>query len=499
MKEKKAVVIGAGFAGISAATCLAHAGWEVTILEKNESPGGRARQFSAEGFTFDMGPSWYWMPDVFDRYFKRFGRKTAEYYDLIRLDPSYRVVFGTDDFVDIPANLEEMKALFDQLEPGAGKRLGEFLAQAAYKYQVGINQLVYKPGRSIREFMSPKLLIDMLRMDIFQSMHKHVRKYFSNERILQLIEFPILFLGATPQNTPALYSLMNYADISLGTWYPRGGMHEIVKGMVSLAEEVGVSFQYNSPVTQIHTQGGKVTRVETPHGEMVADAVIAACDYHHVEDMLLDPADRNYTEKYWDSRVMAPSSLLFYLGVNKKLNNLLHHNLFFDADFGKHAIEIYDDPAWPSDPLFYVSVTSQSDDTVAPEGHENVFLLMPVAPGIEDNQELRQRYFDLMINRLEQRTEQNIRNHIVYQRSYALRDFEQDYHAYKGNAYGLANTLRQTAILKPSLKSRKIKNLYYTGQLTVPGPGVPPSLISGQVITGEILKDFNYQPHERAL
>lgn len=499
MREKKALVIGAGFAGLSAATSLAHAGWEVAILEKNESSGGRARQFTASGFTFDMGPSWYWMPDVFDRYFERFGKKTSDYYDLIRLDPSYRVVFGTDDYIDLPANLEELKQLFDDLEPGAGNNLTEFLKQAAYKYEVGINKLVYKPGRSLTEFMSPRLLLDMIRMDIFQSMHKHVRKYFKNERILQLIEFPILFLGATPQNTPALYSLMNYADISLGTWYPRGGMHEIVKGMVSLAEEMGVTFRYNCPVDKIHTVGGVATKVSTPQGEMEADAIIAACDYHHVEDMLLGPAERNYSEKYWDKRVMAPSSLLFYLGVDKKLDKLQHHNLFFDADFGKHAIEIYEDPAWPSDPLFYVSVTSKTDDTAAPEGCENVFLLMPIAPGIKDDDALREQYFDLMIDRLEERTGQEIRKHIIYKRSYALKDFEQDYHAYKGNAYGLANTLRQTAILKPSLKNRNIQNLYYTGQLTVPGPGVPPSLISGQVIAGEILKDFNYQPHERAI
>ena len=487
--SKKVIVIGAGFSGISAATTLADMGCEVTILEKNTMAGGRARVFSEKGFTFDMGPSWYWMPDVFERYFERFGKKVADYYTLKRLDPSYTVVFGENDFWDIPANLQELGKMFEKYEAGSAKKLEEFLAQSAYKYKVGVNDLVYRPSRSLLEFASVGLLMDMLKMDIFQSFYKHVRKYFKHEKLLKLMEFPVLFLGAVPQNTPALYSLMNYADMSLGTWYPEGGMHKIIEGMVKLAEEKGVKFLYNQEVMSMDIANKNVQKVVTQNATYVADAVVASADYHHVDSKILAPEFRNYTEKYWEKRVMAPSSLIFYLGVSKKLNNLQHHNLFFDEDFAKHSHEIYTDPKWPSKPLFYASCPSKTDATVAPEGSENLFLLVPVAPNLPDTEEIREKYYNMIMDRLEKLTGQEIRPYVVYKRGYAHKDFMSDYHAFKGNAYGLANTLFQTAILKPSLKNKHVKNLFYTGQLTVPGPGVPPSLISGQVVAVEVMKD----------
>ena len=490
MSETKVVVIGSGFSGLSAATCLADMGYDVTVLEKNSTPGGRARSFSVDGFTFDMGPSWYWMPDVFESYFNRFGKSTSDYYELKRLDPSYTVVFGQDDFVNIPAKMPALQQLFESMEAGSAAQLDKFLEQAAYKYEVGINQLVYKPGRSLTEFMNPKLLLDVLRMDVFQSFHKHVRRYFKNERILKLMEFPVLFLGALPQNTPALYSLMNYADISLGTWYPMGGMYKIVEGMVKLATEKGVRFEYEQDVQEIKVVNGKATGLITGSSSFEADVVVASADYHHVEQHLLPESCKSYSQSYWDTRVMAPSSLIFYLGINKPLQNLQHHNLFFDEDFGPHAHEIYTDPKWPKKPLFYVSAPSVTDASVAPEGCENLFILMPVAPGLQDSAEVRELYFNKVMDRLEQLTKQDIRNAIVYKRSYAHNDFISDYNAFKGNAYGLANTLMQTALLKPSLKSKKVSNLFYTGQLTVPGPGVPPSLISGQVVAKEIAKEY---------
>jgi phytoene desaturase len=492
MAKKKVIVIGSGFAGLSAATSLAATGkFDVEVLEKNGSPGGRARVFHDQGFTFDMGPSWYWMPDVFEAYFNKFGKKTADYYQLIRLDPSYRVWFGKADFLDIPASMEGITALFESLEPGSSKMLQKFLAQAAYKYQVGIHDLVYKPSRSITEFIDLKLLLDVLRLDVFGSFSSYIRKFFRHPRILQLIEFPILFLGALPENTPALYSLMNYADISLGTWYPVGGMHQIVEGMVKLATEKGVTFSYNEAVTKIEVEGNLARKVVTHKGVHMADIVVAGADYHHVEYKLLHKEQRSYKEDYWDKRVMAPSSLIFYLGVNKRLENLRHHNLFFDEDFKDHAREIYENPQWPSKPLFYVSAPSITDSSVAPEGCENLFILIPVAPGLQDTTEVREKYYQIVMDRLEKLSGQQIREHVVFKRSYAHADFKKDYHAFKGNAYGLANTLMQTAILKPSLKSKKVKNLYFTGQLTVPGPGVPPSLISGQVVASEVQKEFS--------
>lgn len=494
MSQKQVVVIGSGFAGLSAATYLADkTSCSVTLIEKNDSPGGRARKFEHQGFVFDMGPSWYWMPDVFEDYFASFGKKPSDYYDLLRLDPSYAVVYGDKDILDIPADLGEFKSMLDRIEPGAGNQLDKFLAQAKYKYEVGIHDLVNRPSRSLLEFTSPGLLVDMIRMDIFQSMAKHVRKYFTHEKIIRLMEFPVLFLGETAENIPALYSLMNYADIALGTWYPKKGMHEIIKGMVSLAEEKGVKIRYSAEVEEIEVENGQAKRVRLMSGEKInADIVVAGADYHHVDKHLLNPKYSNYSEEYWDKRVMAPSSLLFYLGVNKRLNNLRHHNLFFDEPLGPHADAIYKNPRWPEKPLFYASVPSITDPTVAPEGMENLFLLVPLAPNLEDSEEMREKYYDIIMDRLEKISGQEIRSHVIYKRSYAHSDFKSDYHAFKGNAYGLANTLLQTAILKPSLKSKKVKNLYYTGQLTVPGPGVPPSLISGRVVAKEVMKENNF-------
>lgn len=487
---KKVIVIGAGFSGLAAATGLADKGYDVTILEKNSMAGGRARVFEAEGFTFDMGPSWYWMPDIFDNYFAKFNKKTSDYYDLVRLDPSYAVILEGNETIALPAGVDKLEALFEEMESGSGEKFREFLRQAEYKYEVGINKFVWKPSRSISEFVSVKLLYDVVRLDVFQSFAKHIRKFFTDDKILKLMEFPILFLGATPENTPAMYSLMNYAEMQLGTWYPMGGMHKIVQGMVALAEEKGVKISYNQEVEKVVVNNGIAKQVITNQGTFDADAVVASADYHHVEDKILGQNYRNYDEEYWDKRVMAPSSLLFYLGVNKRIPKLLHHNLFFDEDFSLHAHEIYTEPKWPSKPLFYASAPSVTDSSVAPEGCENIFLLIPVAPDLEDTEEMREKYYDILMERLEKYCGTSIRDAVVYKRSYAHHDFKQDYHAFKGNAYGLANTLMQTALLKPTLKNKKIQNFYYTGQLTVPGPGVPPSLISGLLVANELDKEM---------
>ena len=491
MHTRRVLIIGSGFAGLAAAASLGQKGYEVTVLEKNDQAGGRARRWETQGYTFDMGPSWYWMPDVFENFFHRFGKSVSDYYTLKRLDPGYRVYFGQDDYLDVPAQREALDQLFESIEPGSSQGLKQFLDQAAYKYEVGMRDYVFRPSHSIWEFFDYRLIRESFRIQMFNSMSKHVRKYFSHPKLIELLEFPVLFLGAKPQNTPALYSMMNHADLTLGTWFPDGGMNMIVQGMVKVAEEQGVTFKYDTEVTRVVVENGKATRVETTQGDFEADLIVAGADYQHVDQHLLDPQWRQYSANYWDKRVMSPSSLLFYLGVNKPLNDQLkHHNLFFDEDFNQHAVEIYDQPQWPSKPLFYVSVTTKTDPSGAPEGCENVFVLVPLAPGLEDSEAKREQYYELVMDRLEKLTGQEIRSHVEVKRSYAMTDFEKDYHSFKGNAYGLANTLLQTAFFKPKLKSRKVSNLYYTGQLTTPGPGVPPSLISGQVVATEVSKDF---------
>jgi phytoene desaturase len=485
--KKHIVVIGSGFAGLSAACVLAKEGLQVTVLEKNEQPGGRARVWQHNGFKFDMGPSWYWMPDVFDNFFALFGKKPSDYYELKRLDPAYRIYFGKDDLLDVPQKRLELSKVFESIEPGSSIQLDKFLKQAQYKYEVGMGEYVFRPSHSITEFVDFNLIKKSLNMQLLSSMRKHVYSHFKAPKLRQLLEFPVLFLGAAPQDTPAMYSLMNYADLVLGTWYPLGGMNEIVKAMTNLAQSLGVQIKTNTEVTKIEVTDSKVSEIKTTQGTITADMVIAGADYQHVDQHLLDEPYRNYSKKYWDSRIMSPSSLLFYIGLNKKVAGIQHHNLFFDADFEVHAQQIYKSPQWPANPLFYVYCPSKTDDSVAPEGCENLFFLMPVAPGLQDDDTTREKYFDLLLSRFETITGQSIRDSIIVKRSYALNDFEADYHSFKGNAYGLANTLSQTAFFKPAMRNKHVENLLYTGQLTVPGPGVPPAIISGQIVAKEAL------------
>ncbi|MEM9417164.1 MAG: phytoene desaturase family protein, partial [Bacteroidota bacterium] len=402
VNNRRVIVIGAGYAGLAAAACLAQQGFEVTILEKNSQPGGRARLLEAEGFRFDMGPSWYWMPDVFESFFQKFGHTTADYYSLKQLDPAYAVFFGADHVAAMPAQPEARMQLFETYEKGAGRRLQQFLAEAAYKYQVGMEDLVYKPGQSVWELADWRVLKGLFRLHLFQSFHRHIRKYFNNAHLLQLLEFPVLFLGATPRKIPALYSLMNYADITLGTWYPMGGMHEPIKAMVKLNESLGTKLLTNTEVKGLEIDGHQVQRVLTDQASLPADIVIANGDYHHVEQHLLPKAHRTYSPAYWEKRVLAPSCLLYYLGINKRLERLHHHNLFFHTSMQQHFQEIYEAPQWPSDPLFYVSCTSKTDPTVAPVGCENLFILIPVAPGLQDTPEVRAKYLQHTLQKLEE-------------------------------------------------------------------------------------------------
>ncbi|HEY9177331.1 MAG TPA: phytoene desaturase family protein, partial [Flavipsychrobacter sp.] len=448
-----------------------------------------------EGFVFDMGPSWYWMPDVFERFFNDFGKSVSDYYDLVQLDPGFKVFYKNADPLLVPADVNRLYDIFEEIEPGSARKLKTFLQDAAYKYQVGMADLVYKPGLSLKEFMRYDVLKAVLRTHLFRSVSSHVHRYFKDQRLVQLMEFPILFLGAMAKDIPALYTLMNHSALVQGTWYPMGGMNRIISGMEQLARELGVLIETDSHIKKIDVRDGKVKGIFDSYGYMRTRAVISSADYHHTEQ-LLEPRYRNYTDKYWEKKTFAPSCLLYYVGVNKKINNLEHHNLFFDADFDKHAREIYETKEWPENPLFYVCCPSKTDDSVAPAGHENLFILIPIATGIQDTEVVRSRYFPEIIRRIEKHTGDTIMQHVVYNKSYSLNNFISDYNAYKGNAYGLANTLLQTAILKPSLRNNKLSNMIYTGQLTVPGPGVPPSLISGKLAAQQAIltiKETNYE------
>lgn len=480
----KIAIIGSGFSSLSASCYLAKAGYEVTIYEKNETVGGRARRLVKEGFIFDIGPSWYWMPDIFERFFADFNKKPSDYYQLDKLNPAYSVVFE-DEKIEIADNLDDIKKTFESVEKGSSKPLQQFMSKAEENYEIAIKNLVYRPGESPLELITPQTA---KKVGAFiGNVSKDVRKKFTNPKLISILEFPVLFLGATPQNTPSFYNFMNYADFGLGTWHPKGGMYEVILAMKKLAEELGVVIKTNSPVEKILVDDkGRTEGILTKGQKHLYPVVLSGADYRHSET-LLDKQHRQYTESYWEKKTFAPSSLIFYVGFDKKLKNIDHHNLFFDTDFTKHANEIYEDPKWPEEPLFYANFTSLTDPSTAPEGCENGFFLIPLAPDLEDTPELREEYFDKIITRFEKRTNQEVKSHILFKESFCVNDFISEYNSYKGNAYGMANTLLQTAFLRPNLRSRKVKNLYFTGQLTVPGPGVPPSLISGK-LAAELIK-----------
>ena len=477
--SKKVAIIGSGFSALSAACYLSKEGHQVDVYEKNSTVGGRARQLIRDGFTFDIGPSWYWMPDIFERFFADFGKTTSDYYELDKLSPAYKIFFQ-DDIITIADSLDKICEEFERIEPGSSKALRRFISKAAKNYDIAINEIVYRPGISPLELITKETV---LRVDqFFKNISGEVRKQFKNPKLVAALEFPVLFLGAKPNKTPAFYSFMNYADFGLGTWHPRGGMYKIIEGMHQLAEELGVKIHTNHNVESIIVSNGKAKGIETNGQRIEADMVLSGADYHHTETLLEKPL-RQFSENYWSKKTFAPSCLLFYIGFDKKLINVEHHNLFFDTDFEQHAVEIYDSPSWPSKPLFYANFPSVTDRHMAPESCENGFFLIPIAPGLEDTPALREQYFDLIINRFQQRTGQSVENNIIFRESFCVNDFVEQYNSYKGNAYGMANTLSQTAFLRPGLRSKKVENLYFTGQLTVPGPGVPPSLISGKLVS----------------
>ncbi|MUU79766.1 phytoene desaturase family protein [Winogradskyella endarachnes] len=482
---KTVSIIGSGFSALSASCYLAKAGFKVSIYEKNATVGGRARQLKKEGFTFDMGPSWYWMPDIFEKFFNDFGKKTSDFYELDKLSPAYKIFFS-DDVITIGDQMDKICTEFERIEPGSSKPLRKFIAKAQDHYNIAINKVVLKPGLSPFELVTKETIT---RLDQFyKTISSEVRKKFKNPKLISTLEFPVLFLGAKPNKTPSFYSFMNFADFGLGTWHPKGGMYQIVIAMKSLAESLGVSMHTHCAVEKIGVNNKKAKYIIVNGETILSDVVLSGADYHHSET-LLDSKHRQYTEEYWKSKTFAPSSLLFYVGFNKQLKNVEHHNLFFDTNFEAHAKDIYDNPKWPKDPLFYVNFPSVTDKSMAPDGCETGFFLIPIAPGLEDTEELRQQYLDIILNRLEDRTKQSIKNNILFIDSYCVNDFIEDYNSYKGNAYGMANTLMQTAFLRPKLKSKKVEALYFTGQLTVPGPGVPPALISGKLVAELIEKN----------
>jgi len=488
---RKIVVIGAGLGGLSAAALLAKAGYDVTLVEKNREPGGRAAVWKRDGFIFDLGPSWYMLPELFDQYFAEFGRQSEDFYHLERLDPSYRIYWNTQEYVDVPADLDAARALFESIELGAGAKLDAFLADAAYKYQVGFDKFVYQDYSSIRQLLKPELIFSAWRLNLLGNLESHIKRYFKHPRLQQILSFPVVFLGGSPKNVPALYSLMAHADFNRGIWYPRGGIGKVVEAFVEIALEAGVRFHFGEPVEKILCTKGRVHGVQTSAGTLAADIVVSNADYAHTELTLLAAEDRSYPEAYWQKRTFAPSAFLIYLGLNRRLPMLQHHTFYFDPSWEKHFDSLFKIPAWPENPSFYINVPSRTDPTVAPEGGETLMLLVPIAAGLNDDNVLREAFGNMLLRRLNEIVGFDLAQHTVVKKQFGPHDFRSRYNAYGGTAFGLAHTLGQTACFRPRLRSQKLRNLFYVGQYTHPGIGIPIVPISAQLVRDQIVNDLS--------
>ena len=485
------LVIGSGFGGLSVASLLAKQGHKVTVLEKNSQPGGRARVYSDQGYSFDMGPSWYLMPDVFEAFFKEFDKKPEEYYDLIRIDPSYRIFFDKEGVTDVSASLESNFDLFNSFEKNGGEKLRKYLTQAERHYRLAMDEMIYREYDRIWDLFNGKLALEGFKLPLFNNIDSYVSKWFKSPKSKKILEYSIGFIGGSPQNTPALYYIMNHVDLKLGVWYPaEGGISRVVKAMVDLGKEYGVEYRFDSEVTKIGIEKGKANRVYVGDEVYEPDLVIVNADYAYSEINLVDEKHQTYDANYWDKRVMAPSALVIYIGIDKKLPKLEHHNLFLTTDWDQGFDSVFDPKKakWPESPSYYINVASKNDPTIAPEGGETIFVLVPLAPDLEDTPELREQYYNKLVSHIETLAEEPIIGHEVVKRIFCVNDFREEYNAYKGTALGLTHTLMQTALFRPSHKSKKVDNLYYTGHYTHPGIGMPMCIISSQVLAKTIEK-----------
>ena len=488
-RSSSVAVIGSGFGGLSSACYLADAGLDVTVLEKNDGLGGRASVLEAEGFRFDMGPSWYLMPDVFERFFGHFGHEPTDFYDLEPLDPHYRIFFKDGDSVDITPDRGEMRTLFESYESGAGEALDEYLDTSEKHYNTAMEKFIYEDRPRFRDWIDLDVMTAApVGLQLLGTMDDYVAKYFDHPKLRQIMQYTLVFLGGAPHNTPAIYNMMSHVDFNLGVYYPENGLSSVVDACVELGEELGVEYVTGAEATEILNRRDEFT-VETEAGTFDTDFVVSNADYAHTEQELLPEHERQYDEEYWDSRTYSPSAFLLYLGVEGDVEPLEHHTLVFPTDWNHHFEQIFDDPAWPEDPAYYLCVPSKTDDSVAPDGHSNLFALVPIAPGLDDTEETRTWYRDLVLDDIAENTGVDLRDRIVFEELFSVSEFTERYNSMEGTALGLAHTLRQTALFRPPHRSDACPGLYFTGSYTTPGIGVPMCLISGEHTASTLLDD----------
>lgn len=487
--SRTAIVIGAGAGGLATAALLGKEGFKVTLLEKNDQTGGRMGLMEDNGFRFDMGPSWYLMPDVFEKFFQSLGTSADKELDLIPLDPQYRIFFGDHTHVDIFRDLQKNLATFEEIEAGSSIRFLEFLDRARQKYDIAINHVLYKNIDTLSDFLSWELLKNGAKLGVFESMEKHVSRYFTSEKLKQIIQYTLVFLGGSPYNTPALYSLMTHIDFNMGVFYPRGGMYEITRALTKIAKKFKVEILLNHPVTRLETEGEKVTAVWVGEKKFTADLIISNADYHFTDQIIDDPSKRYATEDSWQKKTLAPSAFLLFLGVKGKVPEFAHHNLYFGSNWKEHFDSIFEQPEWPDSPSLYVSMPSSVDPSVAPKNHENIIILVPVASKLSETAAGRKKYAKKILEYIKENMGVDLQDRIVTQHIFSVTEFKERYNSLGGTALGLAHTLSQTAVFRPPNKSKKLSNLYYVGGNTVPGIGVPVCLISAELVKQRILSE----------
>lgn len=485
----KIIIIGSGFGGLSAAALLAKQGHKVTVIEKNEQIGGRAAMFEEKKFKFDAGPSWYLMPEVFEKFYSELGTTPEKELKLQLLNPSYRMFFH-DSEIDITPNIQETYELFETIEKGSAKKLEKYLERAKYQYDTAMREFIYREYNKLSDIFSLKLAVEGSKLSVFENLDKHVSRSFKSDKLKKILEYTMVFLGGAPKNTPALYSIMSHIDFNQGVYYPEGGLNSVAKSIHKLGKKLDVEYILNEPVEKIIAEKGRAKKVVTNTNSYSADIVISNADYWHTETQLLEKKDQSYNKKYWDKRTVAPSAFIMYIGLNKKIKGLEHHNLFLENDWMHHFNQLFKEKQWPDAPSYYVCCPSKTDKTVAPKDKENIFVLVPVAPGLEDTEEIREQYKNKILEHMEKTLKVKIKKHIEVIKTFAHKDFAKRYNSYKGTALGLSHTLMQTAIFRPKQKSKKLKNLYYTGQYTHPGIGVPMVIISSQILAKRIQNDI---------
>ena len=493
----KAIIIGGGIGGLATAAMLAKSGYDVTLLEKNEQLGGRASVRKIGGFTFDMGPSWYLMPEIFEHWFELMGEKVSDHLNLVRLEPSYRVIFeGRSKPVDIYSDLERDSKTVEALEPGAAKKLKAYLAVSKKKYEIATQRFLYKNYSGLTDFLAVDMITEGPKLSIFSSMNTYVSRHFKTIEMQQLLQYTLVFLGSSPYSTPALYSLMSHVDFVQGVYYPMGGFGSLVNAMVTIGRQAGATYRTDTPVARILASNGQATGVVLESGETIqADIVISNTDPYHTETKLLAPKERSYSDRYWAKRTLAPSALLIYLGVEGRVPELTHHNLRFSRDWRHNFKQIFDEPAWPDNPSIYISAASVTDPTVAPKNHENLMILVPIAAKLNYTEAELESYSEKVITLLAHEFKiPDLGSRIVVKELFSVKDFESRYNAQGGTALGLAHTLFQTAVFRTDTVSKKLSNLYYVGASTNPGIGVPICLISAELVYKRLIGDTSANP-----